>query len=255
MEKILAITNQKGGVGKTTTAVNLAASLSDLGKSVLLIDMDPQGSASIGSGVKIAEDGEAGGLEQALLGVEKLESLIRATDFGYKLLPSNAQLNDAELSLIDKPNRERRLMELLAPVASDFQYIIIDCSPSLGMLTVNSLVAADGVIVPVQCEYYALEGLALITKIINSLSAVNPRLAIAGLLRTMFDARNNLAGEVSRELETYFGEAVYHTVIPRSVRLAEAPGHGKPALFYDRYSTGAQAYLNLAREVVSRVEG
>ncbi len=250
MSKILAIANQKGGVGKTTTAINLAAGLAELGQRTLLIDMDPQGNASVGSGIKLT-DGE-GGLEQALLGMCDLQSLIRTTNYGYQLLPSNAQLNEVEPSLISQVNRESCLARLLMPIVEWYQYVIIDCPPSLGMLTVNSLVAAEGVIVPVQCEYYALEGLVVISKIIRSLNVVNQRLKIAGLLRTMFDARNCLAGEVSKQLISHFGELVYRTVIPRNVRLAEAPGSGQPALFYDRYSTGAQAYLSLAREILEK---
>ncbi len=252
MGKILAVANQKGGVGKTTTAVNLAAGLGDLGLSTLLIDMDPQGNGSVSSAVKLdTEHGECG-IEAALMGRRELASLIRITPFGYQLLPADIQLNEAEMHLMDQEERERCLIQLLTPVIPNFEYIIIDCPPSLNLLTVNSLVAAEGVIVPVQCEYYALEGLVTISKVIQSLRMVNGQLAINGLLRTMYDARNRLTLEVSQQLEQHFGALVYRAIIPRNVRLAEAPSSGQPALFYDRYSAGAQAYLHLAKELVKR---
>ncbi len=252
MAKIIAVTNQKGGVGKTTTSVNLAASLAETGRRVLLIDLDAQGNATMGSGIN-KHDVEATGYE-LLMGHADIRSvIIRANAAGYDLLPGNADLTAAEVELMTRDDRERRLRAALTYVHNDYDLIVIDCPPSLNMLTINALAAAHGVLIPIQCEYYALEGLSALLHTVEQVrTAVNPELQIEGLLRTMYDARNRLAGEVSVQLHEHFGSKVYRTIIPRNVRLAEAPSHGLPVLRYDKTSRGASAYLALAGEFIRR---
>ena len=254
MGKILAVTNQKGGVGKTTTAINLAASLGATKRRVLLVDMDPQGNATMGSGVNKHEI-ERGAYEVLMGEVPAQQAIQKLEASGYDLLPGNADLTAAEVSLLSTDKRETRLRDALLPVKADYDYILIDCPPSLNMLTLNALTAADGVFIPMQCEYYALEGLSALVATVERLKkTVNPRLEIEGLLRTMFDPRNNLANEVSAQLIMHFGDKVYRTLIPRNVRLAEAPSFGLPALKHDSTSRGALAYLALAGEILRRGE-
>lgn len=252
MAKVLAIANQKGGVAKTTTCINLAASLVATRRRVLLIDLDPQGNATTGSGVdKLALEHS---IYDVLIGSCSLVEAMQLSEHGgYQLLPANRDLTAAEVALLDLPNKEKRLREALAPVRENYDYILIDCPPSLSMLTVNALVAADGVIIPMQCEYYALEGLTDLINTIQRISQLlNPTLKIEGLLRTMYDPRISLTNEVSEQLKAHFGDKLYDTVIPRNVRLAEAPSHGMPALVYDKQSRGALAYLALAGELSRR---
>ncbi len=252
MSHIFAIANQKGGVGKTTTSVNLAAALATYGKRILLIDLDPQGNATTGSGVdKNALDTTT---YDVLTGRAPTAEAIRpCLEAGYDLLPANRDLTAAEVELLSLDNRERRLQKALADVAGRYDITIIDCPPSLSMLTVNALVASDSVIVPMQCEYYALEGLSeLINTIAGIAKRLNPKLRVEGILRTMYDSRNGLTDEVSKQLHSYFGERVYRTVIPRNVRLAEAPSFGQTVLTYDRHSKGSVAYLGLAGEILRR---
>lgn len=252
MSRILAIANQKGGVGKTTTSINLAASLATSNKSVLLIDMDPQGNATMGSGVDKFEV-EFSAYDVLVEGKAASECIVKLTDMGIDILPANADVTAAEIELLGLANRESRLRDALKPLEDKYDYILVDCPPSLNMLTLNSLVAANGVIIPMQCEYYALEGLAALTETIESVRAtVNPGLQIEGLLRTMFDPRNNLSNDVSDQLLEHFGDRVYRTIVPRNVRLAEAPSHGLPVIHYDKTSRGAVAYLSLAGEIVRR---
>jgi chromosome partitioning protein len=252
MGKVLAIANQKGGVGKTTTCVNLAASLAATHRRVLVVDLDPQGNATMGCGVDKASL-ELTICDVLIDGVDAREVIVTPAEGNYRLLPSNQSLTLAEVELLQQPEREYRLRKALEPVRGDYDYILIDCPPSLNMLTVNALAASDGVLIPMQCEYYALEGLtALLSTIEQIRSSANPKLKLHGILRTMFDPRNNLATEVSGQLTQHFGDRVFRTVIPRNVRLAEAPSFGRPALYHDKYSRGALAYLALAGEINRR---
>jgi chromosome partitioning protein len=248
--RVLAVVNQKGGVGKTTTSVNLAAALTQAGSRVLLVDLDPQGNATMGSGVDKRTVSRT--VYHVLLGLAALaEARVRAERGGYDLLPSNRELAGAEVELVDVPERESRLKSALASVASEYDFVLIDCPPSLSLLTVNALTAAQRVLIPMQCEYYALEGLSDLVGTIKRVRAhLNPQLDIAGLLRTMYDPRNTLSQQVSQQLESHFGDKVYRTLVPRNVRLAEAPSYGVPAVTWDAGSKGAQAYLALAREIL-----
>ncbi len=247
--KTLAITNQKGGVGKTTTSVNLAASLAARGQKVLLVDLDPQGNASTGSGVDKSHLKNS--IYHVLIGKKTMEKVIvKSKKAGYDVAPSNRELAGAEVELVNEIARETRLKQALATV-SGYDYILLDCPPALNFVTVNALTAADSVMIPMQCEYYALEGLSDLVNTIKKVRAhLNPKLEIEGLLRTMFDNRNMLAQQVSAQLEGHFGDKVYKTVIPRNIRLAEAPSYGLPALNYDKTSKGARAYLDLAVEII-----
>jgi len=253
MAKILAIANQKGGVGKTTTSINLAASLAKTRRRVLLIDIDPQGNATMGSG--IAKDAASPTTYEVLIGAASLDRARISVEAGYDVIPANANLSGAEIELIGLDQRERRLRGAVEAETEQYDFVLIDCPPSLNLLTVNALVAAQSVLIPMQCEYYALEGLSALVNTIRKIrETLNPVLQIEGLLRTMFDPRNTLANEVSAQLSRHFGDKLYRTIIPRNVRLAEAPSYGKPVITYDMQSRGAQAYLALAGEILRREE-
>ncbi len=252
MASILALANQKGGVGKTTTGVNLAASLAAIDRRVLIIDLDPQGNATMGSGVDKHKLAVTSG-DVLLQKVSITDGIVPVDRAAYALLPANGDLTVAEVELMAVAQREFRLRQALEPVVNRFDYVLIDCPPALNTLTVNALVAAHGVIIPMQCEYYALEGLSALMATVDRIrQTANPSLRIAGLLRTMFDPRNNLANDVSSQLITHFGDKVFETVIPRNVRLAEAPSHGLPVILYDKASRGALAYLSLAGELLRK---
>lgn len=249
--KILAIANQKGGVGKTTTAINLAASLVATNKKVLLIDLDPQGNATMAANIDKYQL-KAGSCEVLLKECSIDEAIIK-TKSGLCVLGANSDLTAAEVSLMNELAREQRLKQQLESIEENFDYILIDCPPSLNMLTLNGLVAATGVLIPMQCEYFALEGLSALMQTVESVKqSINPQLEIAGVLRTMYDPRNNLAVDVSEQLTEFFGDKVYRTIVPRNIRLAEAPSHGVPVIEYDKTSRGALAYLALAGEILRK---
>jgi chromosome partitioning protein len=254
MPRILAITNQKGGVGKTTTTVNLAASLAELKQRVLLVDLDPQGNATMGCGID--KNGLTRSVYHVLLGMATIDEVcIAAPSCQCDLVPANRELAGAEVELVGLDDREHRLQRALQTVEGRFDFILIDCPPALNLLTVNALAAAHAVMIPMQCEYYALEGLSDLVGTIRKIRAnLNRELEIDGLLRTMFDPRNTLGQQVSAQLEQHFGDKVYRAVIPRNIRLAEAPSYGKPVIQYDRSSKGALAYLALAAEILARAQ-
>jgi len=246
--RIIAIANQKGGVGKTTTAVNLSASLVATKRKVLVVDLDPQGNCTMGSGVNKHEVEHS--IYDLLVDQMPVSEIRVSTDpAGFDIIPANGDLTAAEVELLEANGKERRLKDALDAVKNEYDYVVIDCPPSLNMLTVNALVAADGIVIPMQCEYYALEGLTALLNTIERIQQINPSLTIDGLLRTMYDPRNSLTTDVSAQLINHFGDKVYGTVIPRNVRLAEAPSYGMPVLCYDKNSRGAVAYLALAGEV------
>ncbi|MEW6600259.1 MAG: AAA family ATPase [Nitrospirota bacterium] len=255
MGKVTAVANQKGGVGKTTTSINVSASLASAGKRVLLVDTDPQGNST--SGLGIDKDNLKGSIYDLYTEAKTIEEVIQNTGMEHlKIISSNIDLIGAELELFGKDSRETILKRALEPVKNDYDYIFIDCPPSLSLLTLNALVAADSLLVPMQCEYYALEGISMLLRTFNLIKdSFNPDLEIEGILLTMFDGRNTLANQVSEELRRHFGDKVYRTLIPRNVTLAEAPSHGKPVILYDIRSKGAQSYLDLAKEMMGNETG
>ncbi|MEM7194125.1 MAG: ParA family protein [Pseudomonadota bacterium] len=251
MSRLLAITNQKGGVGKTTTAINLAASLTRADSRVLLVDIDPQGNATVGSGIAMRE--LEWSVYEVLLGEQELQQAIVRAEAGFDILPSHPDLSGAQVEMADLEHRDFRLANALESVADRYDFIVIDCPPALNVLTVNALTAAREVLIPVQCEYYALEGLTSLMETVSLVrQGLNPDLEVLGLVRTMYDGRNTLAVEVAAQLNEHFGEKLFRTVIPRNVRLAEAPSYGKPVIDYDRQCAGSQAYLALACEVLRK---
>lgn len=253
--RVFCIANQKGGVGKTTTAINLAASLALHGQRVLLVDLDPQGNATMGSGID--KNAAEVNLYQVLIGEASVaQARIRSETGGYDVLPSNRELSGAEIDLVQMDDRETQLKRALAAVSLDYDFILIDCPPTLSLLTLNGLAGAHGVIIPMQCEYFALEGLSdLVNTIKRIYRNLNPDLELIGLLRVMFDARMTLQQQVSAQLESHFGDKVFKTVVPRNVRLAEAPSYGQPGVVYDKSSRGARAYLAFGEELIRRVGG
>ena len=250
--RLVAVTNQKGGVGKTTTAINIASSMAAINKKVLLIDLDPQGNASTGLGIDL--DNRVPGSYEILGDSYELESAIKNTVVpGLNIIPSTVDLSAVEIELVDEPDRMKRLYRHSVWLKQQFDYIFIDCPPSLGLLTINALTAADSLLIPMQCEFFALEGLSQLNKTINRIKEnLNEKIYIEGILLTMYDKRNKISAEVKKEVVKYFGKEVFNTIIPRNVRLSEAPSHGLPAILYDIKAPGSKAYIKLAKEMINR---